>query len=153
IAAEDVATFLKAPGDFYDPALVDVDIRFSVRVAGLGVIAPLSFNEAATSGLDWFSELGTVSPPEVLAGVGASPVEVEDIERTVTEAWSRGDSHVAVEEQLVDVADHSRVERALAASRERVASLAAAHDLDAVGSTPGDDSVDQPEADGPQVTV
>lgn len=153
IAAEDVATFLKAPGDFYDPALVDVDIRFSVRVAGLGVIAPLSFNEAATSGLDWFSELGTVSPPEVLAGVGASPVEVEDIERTVTEAWSRGDSHVAVEEQLVDVADHSRVERALAASRERVASLAAAHDLDAVGSTPDDDAVDPPEGEGPQVTV
>lgn len=123
IPSEDVRTFLQAPGDFYDPTLVDVDIRFSVRVEGLGVIAPLTFNEAASSGLDWFAELGSVAPPETLAKSATSPAQVDAVEATVEEAWQRGEEVVTVDESVVDITDRGRVHRALEASRERLAAL------------------------------
>lgn len=43
IPADQAQQLYDAPGSFYDPSVVDVDIRFSVRVAGLGVIAPVTF--------------------------------------------------------------------------------------------------------------
>jgi hypothetical protein len=95
----------------------------SVRVAGLGVIAPVTFTEAASSGLDWFAALGSGSQPESLADAARNASEQEDIENGVARAWEYGDAVVTVHEQVVDITDHSRVEAAFAASRLRIAGL------------------------------
>ena len=143
IPAEEVAQFLQAPGAYYDPELVDVDVRFSVRVAGLGIIAPLTFTEAAASGLDWFATLEHVSEPEALAEAARNLSEQEGIENDVAHAWEHGERVVTVREQIVDIADHSRVEEAFAASRARIAGL------------PIDNATSLPEAESAlrQVTV
>ncbi|WP_066462956.1 DEAD/DEAH box helicase [Sanguibacter suarezii] len=123
IPVGDVAQFLRAPGAYYDPAIVDVDVRFSVRVAGLGVIAPLTFTEAAASGLDWFATVGHVSEPEALAVAARSLSEQETIESDVAQAWVNGDAVVTVREQIVNIADRSSVAEAFRASRARLAEL------------------------------
>ena len=143
IPAGEVAQFLLAPGAYYDPDLVDVDVRFSVRVAGLGVIAPLTFAEAASSGLDWFSTVRHVSGPESLAEVARNLSEQETIENHVSQAWENGDTVVTVHEQVVDITDRSRVEEAFTASRARIAGLAIK------SATPETD----PASPGQQVTV
>lgn len=143
IPAEEVAQFLRAPGSYFDPTLVDVDIRFSVRVAGLGIIAPITFDEAATSGIDWFAAQTTVSPPERLAQMATSSAEQMQVQEAVTRAHERGEQVAPVREELVDVSDRSRVAEALEASRRRVEAL----ELDRVAAAPA------PEPRGQQVTV
>jgi SNF2 family DNA or RNA helicase len=123
IPALDVSTFLRAPGSFFDPELVDVDVRFSVRVAGLGVIAPVTFTEAESSGLDWFAQQVVVAPPEALADVARSSAEQTSVEQVVSDAWERGDDVARVGEQLVDLSNRSRVAEVLEASRRRIAAL------------------------------
>lgn len=123
IPARDVPTFLRAPGSFFDPEIVDVDVRFSVRVAGLGVIAPVTFSEAEASGLDWFAQQNAVAPPEVLAEVARSTTDQRTVETVVTDAWDRGDDLARVGEHLVDLSDRSRVTQALDASRRRIEAL------------------------------
>lgn len=129
IPAGEVAQFLRAPGSYYDPTLVDVDIKFSIRVTGLGVIAPITFNVASSTGLDWFSTVGTLSGPEALTNAAKTTGEQEAIERTVAQAWEDGESVVAVGESVVDISNHSRVEEALAASRRRIRDLALERDV------------------------
>lgn len=123
IPADQAATFFRAPGSFYDPDKVDVDIRFSVRVAGLGVLAPVTFDDASTSGIAWFGDVGSVSPAEALVEAIRTPADQTSAETAVTDAWEQGESVVALGETLIDVSDRSRVEEALAASRRRLDAL------------------------------
>ncbi len=150
IPTGEVPTFLRAPGSFFDPELVDVDVRFSVRVAGLGVIAPVTFTEAETSGLDWFAQQDAVAPPEVLADVARSTADQTGVEQAVTEAWDRGDDVARVGEQLVDLSDRSRVSEALEASRRRIEALELATPA-AGGAADQTNEVADPE--GVRVTV
>ncbi|MCC2319545.1 DEAD/DEAH box helicase [Cellulomonas xiejunii] len=146
IPADQARRLFEAPGSFYDPAVVDVDIRFSARVAGLGVIAPVTFNEAAASGIAWFGEQTSLSPPALLETAARDAQQQESIERAVTAAWDSGESVVPVGDQLVDVSDRSLVQEALDASRRRI---------DALGVTEPAASPVEPsdERTGPVVTV
>ena len=146
IPSDEARRFFDAPGSYYDPELVDVDIRFGVRVAGLGVIAPISFNEAASSGLDWFAKQTAIKEPETLAHAAKTSAEQEQIEGTVADARDRGESVVPVHDGLVDISDRSRVDDALAASRQRIAALS-------VDPPPASPAVPDPDARGRQVTV
>lgn len=145
IPADEVRQFLEAPGSYYDPDRVDVDIRFGVRVAGLGVIAPVTFTEAQATGLDWFGKIGTVSPPEALTRIASTLGEQSRVEQEVAQAWDRGEAVVTVDEQVVDIADRSRVQEALSASRRRIEALA----VEASAA----DAVRQTESSDQQVTV
>jgi len=120
INPEEVKAFYDAPGSFYPPELVNLDEGFSVRVAGIGVIAPVSFNEASERGLDWFTQVEKLVEPEVLVSTATSIGEQSELEEKVHSAWGRGDEYLPVEDELVDIRDHSRVEAALAASRTRL---------------------------------
>jgi len=149
IPREQVATFLEAPGSFYDPDLVDVESHFGVRVIGLGLIAPMTFAEATSSGLDWFGEVGQVHTPEVLAEAAESLEDLHTIEEDVSAAWERGDSVVPVGKRLVDVSDRDRVAEAFEASRRRLEQLNPDEVPALAGTTP---QVPQ-DTGGPKVTV
>lgn len=123
IPAALVPSFLEAPGSFYDPELVDVDTRFSVRVAGLGVIAPVSFELAATSGLDWFGGLTSVSGVQALVEGVTTPAQQSTVERTVADAWERGEDVLTHHEEVVDISNRDHVKEVLEASRRRIAAL------------------------------
>ncbi|WP_432543027.1 DEAD/DEAH box helicase [Kineococcus sp. SYSU DK002] len=144
IPAADVRAFLEAPGSFYDPELVDVDVRFSVRVAGLGVIAPVSFEQAASTGLDWFAGVASRSTPELLVQDVRTESQQASVETAVEEAWNRGDTVLPFgDTAVVDISDRSHVHEVLAASRRRLAALSA----DTV------DRQEEPRSSGRRVTV
>jgi hypothetical protein len=66
IPAERVREFLDTPSAFLDAALVDLDIGFSVRVAGVGQLRHLNFEELDSTGEDWFGVSEIPATPEIL---------------------------------------------------------------------------------------
>lgn len=123
IAPEQVQQFFDAPGAFYDPEVVDVEVHLGVRVLGLGVIAPVSFTEAAERGIGWFDDVRTATPPEVLRERPASVAEHRDLTATIEQAWERGETVVPLDDAIIDVSDRDRVTEALDAARERLERL------------------------------
>ncbi|AEG43647.1 DEAD/DEAH box helicase [Isoptericola variabilis] len=148
IPKEQVREFLGAPGAFFDPDLVDVELRFSWLVAGLGRLAPVTFAQAADAGPEWISKEHGLTAPEVLAERPRTVSEHEEIEHTVAEAWERGEDVIPLGEDIVDISNRSRVEEALAVSRERVTRLGLEDAEDDVT-----DLVSAEEPSGPQVRV
>lgn len=124
IPAEQVDEFIQAPGDFFDPDLVDVELGFGFRVTGIGRIAPVTFARAGESGIAWLARDG-IAGPEALATKARSLPEHAEIETKVDQAWQAGRDVVTLEDGLVDVADRSRVREALEASRIQLEQLGA----------------------------
>lgn len=120
IPARQVDEFLEAPGAFFDPELVDVELRFGVRVKGVGVVVPQTFAEAAGSGIKWFDEVDAPLPPTALAEVASDLTEHVELEEKVQAARDAGASVVAVEDKIVDITDETSVAAALESSRQRL---------------------------------
>lgn len=147
IPREQVQTFYEAPGAFFDPELVDVELKFMWLVAGLGRLAPVSYAEASESGIRWISAEHGAIAPEALADKPRTPAEHQEIEKSVSEAWDRGEDLMTLDEDIVDISDRSRVKEALEASRQRLADLG-------IGPEPSEpDDVHAGEPTGPQVRV
>lgn len=135
IPAEQVEDFFRAPGDFVDPELVDVELGFGVRVKGIGRIAPVTFAKASETGISWLGK-GGVEHPESLATRARTLPEQTEIEKRVEQAWARDRDVVTLDDEVVDIADHSRVREALEASRRRLEELGA----DLAGALSTDDA-------------
>lgn len=134
IPADQVDDFVRAPGSFFDPDLVDVEVGFGFRVKGIGKIAPVSFAKAAESGIAWLAR-DVVAGPEALATKARSLPEHAEIETQVDQAWQAGREIVTLDDGLVDIADRSRVREVLDASRAQLEQLGA----DLAGALPGAD--------------
>ncbi|MEU4364117.1 DEAD/DEAH box helicase [Promicromonospora sp. NPDC023987] len=139
IAADQVDDFIQAPGDFFDPDLVDVELGFGFRVTGIGRIAPMTFAKAGESGISWLARDG-VAGPEALATKARSLPEHAEIETKVDEAWQAGRDVVTLDDGLVDIADRSRVREVLEASRAQLEQLGA--DLAGAFSGPDEEQRD-----------
>lgn len=112
--------FLHAPGSFVDPDLVDVDISFGVRVAGVGIVIPQTFAEASESGIAWFGDEPVVHPTAVLATLITDLPRLEQVERSIELARETGAATVAVGQDLVDVADPTETNQILSETRQRL---------------------------------
>ena len=144
IPKEQVSTFYEAPGTFFDPELVDVELTFMWLVAGLGRLAPVSYAEAAKSGTEWINPHHGVTAPEVLADRPQTLREQHEVEHSVEDAWQRGEELLTLGHDVVDISDRTRVDDALEASRRRLSALGVATSPEDVG--------EEPEA-GPKVQV
>ncbi len=120
IPAEEKQDFYRAPGDYYDPTRVDVDLHFGVRVAGVGIIVPQTFTDASESGISWFGGDPTLRPADVLAGLIDSLPRLEQVERDVEAAREAGRTAVAVGDQVVDIGDEQATTAALHDVRDRL---------------------------------
>jgi hypothetical protein len=132
VPADQVDDFIQAPGDFFDPDLVDVELGFGFRVTGIGKIAPMTFAKAGESGISWLARDG-VAGPEALGTKARSLPEHAEIETQVDQAWQAGRDIVTLDDGLVDIADRSRVREVLDASRAQLEQLGA----DLAGALPG----------------
>ncbi|MFD6165217.1 DEAD/DEAH box helicase [Oerskovia sp. NPDC060287] len=120
IPAERARDFLTAPGQFFDHELVDVELNFGVRVAGVGIIVPQTFADASESGISWFGDSDGVQPASILAGLIATLPQLDTVEQDVRAAQDQGRSVIAVGDQLVDISDRSTVDSELATARDRL---------------------------------
>lgn len=120
IPADRAKEFLRAPGDFLNPEIVDVDIKFGLRVKGIGALAPVTFSEASDSGIEWFDEVTEVLPPSVLAELPSNQDELEDLEEQVEGAYERNEVNMPFDENIIDISDHEEVSRQLDRARRRI---------------------------------
>lgn len=121
IPADEVQQFLESPGSYYDPDLVDLDLKLGVHVKGLGVVTPVSFQDAIDNGIDWFWKLDAVAPPEELSSMAKNLQEHESLEQAIEDVWELGEKTISTHGMLVDVSDETRVNQALWMSKERIA--------------------------------
>ncbi|WP_158225860.1 DEAD/DEAH box helicase [Glutamicibacter sp. BW78] len=135
IPADRVGDFYEAPGSFIDAEKVDMEGAFSVRVKGIGVLAPVSFNQAAESGIQWIDEAHEVLEPEILAELAETEDELTNVEESVERARSAHAAIATYGEHLVDISDGPRVDASLDRARQKF--------LDPVSPLPGkaDDAV------------
>ncbi len=149
IERDQVQHLFDTPGAYYDPEVVVTEGTFGVRVLGLGVIAPVSFTEAAERGIGWFDDVRTTTPPEALRERPKTSAEHRDLIDTIAQAWERGDTVVPLDGDVVDVSDRDRVTEALDAARERLERLPAAPGVDPEDAEPTTEEAER----GPEVTV
>lgn len=120
IPAAQVTDFLEAPGAFFDPNLVDLDFGFGIRVKGVGAIIPVSFNDATSSGVDWFDAIESLLQPPALEAHMTTLDEFQWVSLQIEAAWERGDSVLTIDDGLYDVRDHDEVEGVLASARGKL---------------------------------
>lgn len=138
--------FYRSPGEHFsddDGVMDDIDLElsFSVRVEGIGALVPVTFTDAAESGIDWLTSLQSLQTPEALAESLTTLDELADVKERIAESWDASEGTITYGEQIVDVSDAPRTENALTASEARISAAEIA---------PPDVL---PETSGPEVTV
>lgn len=120
IPTEHVAQFLKSPSAFLNAALVDLDLGFSVRVEGIGLVQHIDFDDGPASEIDWFQANSVLSPPSVLADLLRSPDDIEAFESHLIAASVHGATAVNFADRLIDVSDPAAVRDEIARAQKKL---------------------------------
>ena len=119
IPADKVAEFIATPTAFLDAALVNLEVGFSIRVAGVGRLQHMDFGGLDTQQNDWFALGARPSPPEVLAGVIQSPEELRRFEELLQAARAQGATSLTFGEQTIDITNAQAVDEQIEAIKRR----------------------------------
>lgn len=114
IPKNQVAAFLKSPTAYLNAALIDLDTGFSIRVHGAERFVQRYFGDVEKSGVDWFAKSDDLLvPPENLTSIIDSEDQFEEVKTLFEHAKQTSAESIEIDGQVVDVSDHSRVERIL----------------------------------------
>ncbi len=120
IPADKVAEFIATPTAFLDAALVNLDVGFSVRVAGIGKLHYVDFDSLDISKSDWFALDNRPSPPEAIGKLIQSHEELQHFEEVLRAAQEQGASSLSFAGEVIDIADASQVEQQLRQVRQKL---------------------------------
>lgn len=122
IPKERVADFIRSPGAFVNGALVDLELGFSVRVAGVGPMKHIDFGAEDSASRDWFGKHagGAQSLPKLLL----CEEDVVRFEEVAEKAWAQGATIVEFDGADVDVSDREAVRAQVGDIRESLTSVA-----------------------------
>ena len=137
IPAHKVAEFIKTPSAFLDASILNLDLGFSLRVAGIGKMVHIPFGQDSDGSNGWFSTNTDSEPPERLVKLLECEEDVVSFEQSYQQAKGQNADSVVVDDELIDIRDEQRVSETLAEVRENLAN-------------PSDDS-DTPEVEDTQV--
>ncbi|MCQ4051892.1 hypothetical protein FK514_27425, partial [Klebsiella pneumoniae] len=73
IPPDKVAEFIASPTAFLDAALVNLEVGFSVRVAGIGKLQHMDFGTLDTAKNDWFALDKRPAPAEIIPKLVQTP--------------------------------------------------------------------------------
>lgn len=118
IPADKVAEFIATPSAFLDAALVDLDLGFSIRVAGIGKLLHIEFGELDGNKQDWFALDSRPAPVEIISKLVQSPEDLESFTKAYTAAKEQGAESLIFGDQPVDISNPARVEEQLAKVKE-----------------------------------
>lgn len=113
IPSEKVAEFIATPTAFLDAALVNLDVGFSVRVAGIGKLQHMDFGAPDAARNDWFALDKRPAPPGIIPKLVQSPEELERFEQMLTAASEQGAISLAFAGEVIDIADLEKVQEQL----------------------------------------
>lgn len=120
IPADKVAEFIATPTAFLDAALVDLEVGFSVRVAGIGKLQHMDFGTLDATKNDWFALDRRPAPPEVIIELIQTPEELERFEDLLQAANKQDAATLNFSEEVVDISDAEKVQEQLKKVRQKL---------------------------------
>lgn len=133
IPVDKVAEFIATPTAFLDAALVNLDVGFSVRVAGIGKLQHMDFGALDATRNDWFALDKRPAPPEIIPKLVQSPEELQRFEEMLKAANEQGASSLAFGGEVIDIADAPKVQEQLG-----IAKAVFSEEKEADASTPAE---------------
>lgn len=119
IPADKVAEFVSTPTAFLDAALVNLEVGFSIRVAGVGRLQHMDFGGLDTKQNDWFALDARPSPPQVLTELLQSPEELQRFEEQLQSARAQGATTMTFGEETIDITNSQVVDEQVEAIKQR----------------------------------
>lgn len=123
IPADRVQDFIATPTAFINAALVNLDIGFSLRVAGIGKLVHIDFGTLDTVRRDWFGASTIPGDPSLVLSQLTSPEDIARFEERFREAAKQGAGAMGWDDQLVDISDTARVEEMIADAKAAIHSI------------------------------
>jgi SNF2 family DNA or RNA helicase len=117
IPADRVAEFIATPSAFLDAALVNLDLGFSIRVAGIGKLQHMEFGELDTKKQDWFSLDTRAAPVEIISKLVQSEEDLVRFSDAYAAAKQQGAESLIFDGESVDISNSERVEEQLAKAK------------------------------------
>lgn len=121
IPAHKVAEFIKTPSAFLDASILNLDLGFSLRVAGIGKMVHIPFGQDSDGSNGWFSTNTDSEPPERLVKLLECEEDVVSFEQSYQQAKGQNADSVFVDDESIDIRDEQRVTKTLAEVRENLA--------------------------------
>lgn len=113
IPAEKVAEFIATPTAFLDAALVNLEVGFSIRVAGIGKLQHMDFGAADVTKNDWFALDKRPSPPEIITQLIQTPEELERFGELLQAANRQDATTLTFSDEVIDISDEQKVQEQL----------------------------------------
>ena len=121
IPAHKVAEFIKTPSAFLDASILNLDLGFSLRVAGIGRMVHIPFGQDSDGNNGWFSTNAESEPPERLVKLLESEEDVVSFEESYEQAKGQNAGSVVVNDESIDISDDQRVRDSITEVRDNLA--------------------------------
>ncbi|MGP4995258.1 SNF2-related protein [Glutamicibacter ardleyensis] len=115
-----VPDFFEAPGEFFDLESADIELSFNVRVRGIGVVAPVSFAEAADHGIRWIEGLEHLLKPEAIMDLVQDDESLTNVESAIEIARDSKSQVAAIDSHLIDISNKEEVDSVLKRASTKV---------------------------------
>lgn len=120
IPADQVNEFIATPTAFLDAALVNLEVGFSARVAGIGKLQHMDFGALDATKNDWFALDKRPAPAAILGKLIQSPEDLQRFEAVLQAANEQGATSVAFAGEVIDISDAPAVQQELAKARQNM---------------------------------
>lgn len=120
IPANQVNEFIATPTAFLDAALVNLEVGFSARVAGIGKLQHMDFGALDASKNDWFALDKRPAPAAILGKLIQSPEDLQRFEGVLQAANEQCATSVAFAGEVIDISDAPAVQQELANARQNM---------------------------------
>ncbi|MCE0849480.1 DEAD/DEAH box helicase [Pseudomonas asiatica] len=120
IPANQVNEFIATPTAFLDAALVNLEVGFSARVAGIGKLQHMDFGALDATKNDWFALDKRPAPAAILGKLIQSPEDLQRFEGVLQAANEQGATSVAFAGEVIDISDAPAVQQELAKARQNM---------------------------------
>lgn len=111
IPSNKAADFIASPTAFLDAALVNLEMGFSVRVAGIGRIEHLDTSGLGSGKIDWFSLQERPVSPEKLSELIQSVEDLDRFTEILEAARLEGADTLEFDNHRIDISDQKRIEQ------------------------------------------
>lgn len=118
IPADKVREFLTTPSAFLDAALVNLDMGFSIRVAGIGKLQHIEFGELDSKKQDWFALDKRPAPPEIIPRLVRSEEDLARFEEIYKAAREQGAESLEFAGEVLDITNPEIVRAQLDKARQ-----------------------------------
>ncbi|WP_311060815.1 DEAD/DEAH box helicase [Pseudomonas aeruginosa] len=139
IPADQVNEFIATPTAFLDAALVNLEVGFSARVAGIGKLQHMDFGVLDATKNDWFALDKRPAPAAILSKLIQSPEDLQRFEEVLQAANEQGATSLSFAGEVIDISDAPTVQQELARARQNMAHVSDSEPHSEEGVLPGED--------------